>query len=126
MKTLPAVDAVIVGGGWAGLLMAKELAQRTSLNIVVLERGPSRRASDYSTDMDELDYAIRFRMMQNLSKETVTLRHDAALCELSVRCRRAYRAPRRAGRTCAVAVRRCGRCRESYYYYFDEPCLRFP
>src|SRR5437764_14362673 len=58
--------------------MAKELAQRTSLNIVVLERGPSRRASDYSTDMDELDYAIRLRMMQDLSRETVTLRHDAA------------------------------------------------
>lgn len=78
MKTLPAVDAVIVGGGWAGLLMAKELGARTSLSIVVLERGPSRKSSDYAADMDELDYAIRFRMMQDLSKETVTLRHDAA------------------------------------------------
>ena len=76
MKTLPAVDAVIVGGGWAGLLMAKELGARTSLSIVVLERGPSRQPSDYSTDMDELDYAIRLRMMQDLSSETVTLRHD--------------------------------------------------
>jgi len=78
VKTLPAVDAVIVGGGWAGLLMAKELGARTSLSIVVLERGPSRQPSDYSTDMDELDYAIRLRMMQDLSRETVTLRHDAA------------------------------------------------
>ena len=77
MKTLPAVDAVIVGGGWAGLLMAKELGARTSLSIVVLERGPSRQSSDYPADMDELDYAIRLRMMQDLSKETVTLRHDA-------------------------------------------------
>ena len=76
MKTLPSVDAVIVGGGWAGLLMAKELGARTSLNIVVLERGPSREPADYSTDMDELDYAIRLRMMQDLSKETVTLRYD--------------------------------------------------
>jgi gluconate 2-dehydrogenase alpha chain len=78
VKTLPAVDAVIVGGGWAGLLMAKELGARTSLSIVVLERGPSRQPSDYSTDMDELDYAIRFRMMQDLSSETVTLRHDVS------------------------------------------------
>src|SRR5499427_669903 len=57
--------------------MAKELGARTSLSIVVLERGPSRQLSDYSTDMDELDYAIRLRMMQDLSQETVTLRHDA-------------------------------------------------
>lgn len=77
MKTLPAVDVVIVGGGWAGLLMAKELGARTSLSVVVLERGPSRQSSDYATDMDELDYAIRLRMMQDLSSETVTLRHDA-------------------------------------------------
>jgi len=76
VKTLPSVDAVIVGGGWAGLLMAKELGSRTSLNIVVLERGPSRGPSGYATDMDELDYSIRLRMMQDLSKETVTLRHD--------------------------------------------------
>ena len=78
MKTLPAVDAVIVGGGWAGLLMAKELGARTSLSVVVLERGPSRQSSDYSTDMDELDFAIRLRMMQDLSSETVTLRHDGS------------------------------------------------
>jgi gluconate 2-dehydrogenase alpha chain len=76
VKTLPAVDVVVVGGGWAGLLIAKELGARTSLSIVVLERGPSRQPSDYSTDMDELDYAIRLRMMQDLSSDTVTLRHD--------------------------------------------------
>ena len=85
MKTLPSVDAVIVGGGWAGLLMAKELGARTSLNIVVLERGPSRGPSEYATDMDELDYAIRLRMMQDLSKETVTLRHDVSHRALPLR-----------------------------------------
>jgi len=85
VKTLPSVDAVIVGGGWAGLLMAKELGARTSLNIVVLERGPSRGPSEYATDMDELDYAIRLRMMQDLSKETVTLRHDVAQRALPLR-----------------------------------------
>jgi gluconate 2-dehydrogenase alpha chain len=77
MKTLPAVDAVIIGGGWAGLLMAKELGSRTALSIVVLERGVPRNPSDYADAMDELDYAIRMRMMQDLSQETVTLRHNA-------------------------------------------------
>ena len=27
------------GGGWAGLLLAKELGARTGLSVVVLERG---------------------------------------------------------------------------------------
>src|ERR1700721_2862235 len=77
MKSLPAVDVVIIGGGWSGLLMAKELGSRTPLSIMVLERGPSRESSDYANAMDELDYAIRLHMMQDLSQETVTLRHGA-------------------------------------------------
>ena len=74
MKTLPRTDAVIVGGGWAGLLMAKELGARTALSVVVLERGGPRKTSDYYDGMDELDYAIRLRMMQDASRETVTFR----------------------------------------------------
>ncbi len=65
MKTLPAVDVVIVGGGWTGLLMAKELGSRTALSVVVLERGGPRKTVDYADDMDELDYAVRLRMMQD-------------------------------------------------------------
>src|SRR5260370_16259360 len=76
MKTLPGADVVIIGGGWTGLLMAKELGSRTSLSVVVLERGGARRTEDYANGMDELDYAIRMRMMQDLSQETVTLRHS--------------------------------------------------
>lgn len=77
MKTLPAVDVVIVGGGWTGLLMAKELGSRTALSVVVLERGGARKTEEYADDMDELDYTIRLRMMQDASQETVTLRHDS-------------------------------------------------
>ncbi|MEO8657018.1 MAG: GMC family oxidoreductase [Bryobacteraceae bacterium] len=76
MKTLPRVDVVIVGGGWSGLLMAKELGARTSLSVLVLERGVPRDTSTYAQGMDELDYAIRLRMMQDASKETVTVRHS--------------------------------------------------
>jgi len=77
MKTLPAVDAVIVGGGWTGLLMAKELGSRSGLSVAVLERGVARDSADYPGTMDELDYAIRLHMMQDLSLETVTVRHES-------------------------------------------------
>ena len=85
MKTLKPVDVVIIGGGWTGLLMAKELGARTSLNIVVLERGAQRKSGEYAHDMDELDYAIRLRMMQNPSRETVTLRNGASQRALPLR-----------------------------------------
>ena len=65
--------------------MAKELGSRTALSIVVLERGPSRESANYDTGMDELDYAIRLRMMQDLSQETVTLRHSASQRALPLR-----------------------------------------
>jgi gluconate 2-dehydrogenase alpha chain len=85
MKTLPSVDIVIIGGGWTGLLMAKELGSRTALSVVVLERGGPRKSDDYGEDMDELDYAIRLRMMQDASNETVTLRHNPGQQALPVR-----------------------------------------
>ncbi len=85
MKTLPPVDAVIIGGGWTGLLMAKELGTRTALSIVVLERGKQREAGDYFATMDELDYAVRLQMMQDLSQETVTVRHNTAQRAFPVR-----------------------------------------
>lgn len=85
MKQLRSVDAVIIGGGWTGLLMAKELASRTGLSVVVLERGRSRGSAEYQTDMDELDWSIGHRMMQNVAEETVTLRHSLSERALPVR-----------------------------------------
>ena len=76
MKALPHVDVVIVGAGWTGLLMAKELGSRTSLSIVVLERGAAHSPTEYANGMDELEHSIHFRMMQDLSLETVTIRHS--------------------------------------------------
>jgi len=75
MKTLPRTDVVIVGGGWTGLLLAKELGARTSQSVVVIERGGPRKTADYFDGMDELDYALRHRLMQDVSKETMTFRH---------------------------------------------------
>src|SRR6202050_95790 len=76
MERLKPVDVVIVGGGWTGLGMARDLIHRTPLSVVVLERGPSRSLADYGASMDEVDYAIRYRMMQNIAEETVTHRHS--------------------------------------------------
>ena len=53
MKSLPKVDVLIVGGGWTGLLMAKELGARTHLSVVVLERGgKARTTGEYLETMD--------------------------------------------------------------------------
>ena len=85
MKNLPSTDVVIIGGGWTGLLMAKELGARTSLNVVVLERGGPRKPADYVTGMDELDFFIRLHMMQDASQDTVSLRHDVNETALPIR-----------------------------------------
>ncbi|MFN0166999.1 MAG: GMC family oxidoreductase [Bryobacteraceae bacterium] len=85
MKNLKPVDVVIVGGGWTGLLAAKELGARTGLRIAVLERGEPRRTADYADDMDELEFAIRLKMMQDIRHETVTFRHDPSQSALPVR-----------------------------------------
>src|SRR2546422_9943705 len=98
MKTLRKADVVIVGGGWTGLLMAKELGARTALSVVVLERGVPRSTDKYADDMDELDYAIRLRMMQDAAQETVTLRHDAR--GRAVPLRRYRSEERRVGKEC--------------------------
>jgi gluconate 2-dehydrogenase alpha chain len=41
--------------------------------------------ADYAMDMDELDYNIRLRMMQNIAEETVTHRHSARDSAVPVR-----------------------------------------
>jgi len=46
MKTLKPVNVAIVGGGWTGLAMAKEITGRTSLSVLILERGAPRKTAD--------------------------------------------------------------------------------
>jgi gluconate 2-dehydrogenase alpha chain len=85
VKTLPSTDVLIIGGGWTGLLMAKELAARTPHSIVILERGGPRNLASYSADMDELDYFVRMHMMQDPSLDTVTLRYSPSQRALPIR-----------------------------------------
>jgi gluconate 2-dehydrogenase alpha chain len=77
MDTLAHVDVVIVGGGWTGLVMAKEIATRTAQSVVVLERGgPVRSNAEYAAGMDEVDGLIRLRYLQNNSEQSLTHRHS--------------------------------------------------
>ncbi|WP_413376507.1 GMC family oxidoreductase [Alkalihalobacillus sp. 1P02AB] len=72
---LPKKEAVIVGMGWTGSIIAAELA-KAGVEVVGLERGKERGLKDYYVVHDELRYAIRYDLMQDLSKETITFRHD--------------------------------------------------
>ena len=72
------VDAVIVGFGWTGAIMAKELTE-AGLNVVALERGPMQDTypdGNYPQVIDELTYSVRKKLFQDVSKETVTIRHS--------------------------------------------------
>jgi 2-polyprenyl-6-methoxyphenol hydroxylase-like FAD-dependent oxidoreductase len=55
MTNLKPVDVAIIGGGWTGLLLAREITARTSQSVTVFERGIPRKLQDYAVTMDELD-----------------------------------------------------------------------
>ena len=74
-KTMEKTDVVIVGLGWAGGIVAAECA-KAGLKVVGLERGEERGVEDYQRIHDEYRYAIRYELMQDLSKETITFRHS--------------------------------------------------
>lgn len=71
---LPGVDAVVVGMGWAGAIVATELA-RAGWSVVGLERGPVRDTAPVFTKHDELRFKVRHELMQDVAKETWTFRH---------------------------------------------------
>ncbi|GHS65444.1 hypothetical protein KPTHUN262_19870 [Klebsiella pneumoniae] len=77
---LKKTDVAIVGFGWVGAIMAKELTE-AGLNVVALERGPMRDTwpdGAYPQVIDELTYNIRRKLFQDLSKSTVTIRQTPA------------------------------------------------
>ena len=69
------VDAVIIGVGWTGGILAAELA-KAGMTVVGLERGRNRDTADWLKHFDELRYAIRNELFQNTAQETWTLRHN--------------------------------------------------
>ena len=75
---LKEVDVVIVGLGWTGGILAKELTD-AGLKVVALERGAMRTsAADYSLPniRDELRFAVHKDLMMNTARDTITVRND--------------------------------------------------
>ena len=84
---LKEVDAVVIGVGWTGSILARELT-KAGLNVVGLERGAKRTPRDDFTGpsvRDELKYANRHELFQDTQAETVTLRHSPAETALPIR-----------------------------------------
>lgn len=76
-EKLPAVDVVLVGMGWTGAIFAKELAE-AGYKVVGLERGRMRdTVPDFQAPAmhDELQYAVRWGLMNDVSRETLTFRN---------------------------------------------------
>lgn len=84
---LPPVDIVIVGMGWTGGILAKELGP-TGLKIVALERGgPRSTQNDFAVPLirDELRYAQRHDLMMDVSQDTYTVRNKPSETALPMR-----------------------------------------
>ena len=76
----PRVDVVIVGMGWTGSIMAKQMTD-AGLSVVGLERGADRDTQPdfaYPKVADELEGSVHRKFLQSLSQETVTVRHGPA------------------------------------------------
>src|SRR5262245_18697362 len=81
------VDAVVIGMGWAGSIVASELVA-AGLRVVGLERGAARTThADFTLPQvhDELRYAQHHELMQDLSRETITFRNRSAQTALPMR-----------------------------------------
>src|ERR1700727_2810354 len=84
---LKEVDVAIVGLGWTGGILAKELAD-AGLKVVALERGEMRTSgADYSLPniRDELRYVVRQELMMNTQRDTLTLRNNPSQDALPMR-----------------------------------------
>lgn len=86
-KKLKEVDAVMVGMGWTGAILARELTM-AGLTVVGLERGPDRKPSEDSAlpgIRDELRYQQRLELISDNSIDTVTFRNTPAELALPIR-----------------------------------------
>ena len=86
-RTMKAVDAVMVGMGWSGSIMARELT-KAGLTVVGLERGaPKSPQEDFALPSirDEFKYRVRQELMLDTSIETYTLRNNPSELALPMR-----------------------------------------
>src|SRR5947209_885729 len=84
---LKEADAVMVGMGWTGAILARELT-KAGLNVVGLERGADRKPAEEFTLTrlrDELRYVVRLELMQDNSIDTITFRNTPDELALPIR-----------------------------------------
>jgi gluconate 2-dehydrogenase alpha chain len=84
---LKETDAVVIGVGWTGSILARELT-KAGLNVVGLERGAKRMPREDFTIpsvRDDLKYAVRQELFQDTQLETVSLRHSPSEAALPIR-----------------------------------------
>ncbi len=86
-RKLPEVDVLIVGLGWTGGILAKELSA-AGLKVVALERGAMRAAEkDFTVPLirDELRFTSHNAMAQNVARDTLTIRNNPSQEALPMR-----------------------------------------
>jgi gluconate 2-dehydrogenase alpha chain len=84
---LPEVDAVVLGVGLVGCILARELT-KAGLKVVGLERGEPRfTVPDFQGPAmhDELRYSVRKGLMQDTARETLTFRNTPGETALPIR-----------------------------------------
>jgi gluconate 2-dehydrogenase alpha chain len=86
-RRLPRKDAVIIGLGWTGSILAHTLCD-AGLDVVAIERGPWRdTATDFpiSYAQDELRYRLQHELFLRPAQMSVTFRNNANQTALPVR-----------------------------------------
>jgi len=86
-QKLKEVDVVCIGVGWAGSVLAYELAE-SGLTVVGLERGEDRHTvpTFQAPEMhDELKYSVHKGFMQDVHTESMTFRNDYRDTALPIR-----------------------------------------
>src|ERR1700692_1663579 len=86
-KVLPETDAVVIGVGWTGSILAGHVT-RAGLKVIGLERGARRMpGEDFAIPSvrDDLKYAVRQELFQDSQMETVSLRHSVSETALPIR-----------------------------------------
>jgi len=84
---LKEVDAIMVGMGWTGSILARELT-KAGLTVTGLERGEDlspRENFGLPGIRDELRYSYRLELIQDPALETVTFRHRPSESALPMR-----------------------------------------
>ena len=86
-QVLPKVDALLIGFGWTGAILAQELTD-AGLGVLALERGQWRDTpTDFATTFaqDELRYYWRKELFERPAHDTLTVRNTLAETALPMR-----------------------------------------